>query len=676
MTAHVPSVPDRPRRTLGAGALALGLAASAFALTAWQLGVGLPPARWLAAASGPSAATPAELVMHYAALPRVAVAALAGAGLGAAGCVVQHVLRNPLASPVTLGVSSGAQLALVVATLLLPGGVGGAADLVATAGGLAAMALVMGVAAPGRFSSLAVILSGLAVGLFAGSLGHVLKLFNQEYLAAVLLWNAGSVAQEDWSVAARLLPRLALLGAGALLLLRPMGLVGLGDDAARGLGVPVGVLRALALGVAVGMAATVTAAVGTVGFVEIAAPLIARAAGARRLGARLPLAAVIGAALLVSVDALVQALNRATGADLPTGAATAMLAAPLLLALLPRMRASGDPVGGARGEEPVGRRRPAGPPLAVLAVLLTGVLLLSCAVGRVGTEWTLLTPETAASLLPWRWPRAVTAGAAGAMLGAAGAILQRTTGNPLAGPETLGLGSAAMAGLAVALLLVPSPTAPMLFGAGTLASIALLAALVGAGWRSRFAPDHLLLTGLALAAALDAVVIAFLAANDGRAGLLLGWMAGSTASAEAGTALALAVAATVLVPAGLLLARPLDLLPLGDAVARGLGLGLLPVRAAALGLAALLTAAAVLAVGPLTFVGLVGPHLARRLGLARTAGHLPASALAGAVVMVAADALGRLVASPFEVPAGLVASLIGCPYLLAQLRGRPGLPPA
>ncbi|WP_035681153.1 iron chelate uptake ABC transporter family permease subunit, partial [Azospirillum brasilense] len=111
-------------------------------------------------------------------------------------------------------------------------------------------------------------------------------------------------------------------------------------------------------------------------------------------------------------------------------------------------------------------------------------------------------------------------------------------------------------------------------------------------------------------------------------------------------------------------------LPLGGGVAAALGVSPPLSRAVLFSLSALLTAAATLIVGPLSFVGLMGPHLARMLGLQRAAAHLTGSALLGGLVMLAADWLGRGVIFPYQVPAGLLASVIGGPFLLWLLGRR------
>ena len=654
------SVPRLASATSGnAWLVTAGLCFVALFCAIAQMAWSLPPGRWIAAALAPRPDV-SELVFHYSTLPRLAVAVLVGAALATAGTIFQHVLGNPLASPVTLGVSAGAQLALVATTVFAPASFGAWPGATALLGGFGAVALALFVAAPWRFAPAAVILGGLAIGLLCGSVAYGLRLFNQEYLSSVVLWNAGALGQDDWSVVKALLPRLAVLAAVTALLLRPLTLLGFGDGA-RGLGLQAGAFRAVTLAVAVGFAALVTAEVGLIGFVEIAAPLVVRLAGARRLGTRLLLAPLVGAALLLIVDTGVQVFDRHFDIAIPTGATTALLAAPLLLWLAPRLRA--DPRAGAPDWGTGGRRRPARPLLLGLAGLLVVAAAASCLIGPAGVQ-------DLAMLLPWRLPRVAEAVAAGALLATAGAILQRATGNLLASPEILGLGAAVMAGFAMVLFLAPAPQAPLLVAGGALAAGLLMLALVGGNWRARFAPERLLLTGVALAAALDAGLAVCLATNDPRAQLLLGWMAGSTAGAEPAGAFGLVAAACVLIPMALAFYRGLGLLPLGEATAQGLGLALRPARAGLMGLAALMTAIAVLAAGPLSFVGLVGPHLGRRLGLHGPLAELCGAALVGGLVMVLADWLGRIVFAPFELPAGLVAALIGCPYLLFQLRRR------
>ena len=131
--------------------------------------------------------------------------------------------------------------------------------------------------------------------------------------------------------------------------------------------------------------------------------------------------------------------------------------------------------------------------------------------------------------------------------------------------------------------------------------------------------------------------------------------------------IALATAALMLALSPLV-ARWLDLLPLGQGPASALGVGVNRVRLILLGLVAVLTAFATLIVGPLSFAGLLAPHLARMLGLTRALPHLVGAALIGAILMASADWLGRQILFPQEIPAGLVSALLGGAYFMWGLR--------
>lgn len=649
-------------RSAAALTAALGLAAAAAVIL--RLAGQLPAFEWVAALLAPAPDDMRQLVFHFATLPRIAAALLCGLSLGLAGALFQQILRNPLASPTTLGVEAGAQLALAAAVVWAPGWL--PAEPVALAGAVAAAAIVFAVAWARGFSSLSLILAGLVTALLCGALSALLKLLNQEYVAVLYIWGAGSLAQQDWSVVVGLAPRFAVLAVLAGLMLKPLSLLTLDDMSARALGLPLNLVRAGGLLIALGLTVIVTAAVGVIGFVGLAAPQIARLAGARTLAQRLATAPLVGGFLLVIVDQAVEAVSGLSATLFPTGAATALLGAPLLFWLLPRLRLAAVPVTQAEAGPP----RASGRRLVLLGAILVLIVLAALFVGRGGDGWTLAGLDDLARLAPWRAPRIAAALAAGTMLAVAGTLLQRLTGNPMASPDVLGIGTGVLVGIVASLVLAEAPGRLLQLACGSAGALAALVVLLSTGLRSRAAPEHLLLTGIALAASLDGVVVAFLALGDPRAGQVLAWIAGSTYRVDAEAATLIALTAALLVPAAFLMARWLDAVGLGDATARALGLPLRKVRFAVMLLAALLSAGAMLVVGPLSFVGLMGPHLARGLGFQRAAGQLAAAALIAAAVMVAADWIGRLAIYPLQLPAGLVATLIGGPYLILHLARR------
>lgn len=647
--------------------LALPLLAAAFALSLWTLAARLPPQQWPTLLTAGAHGDMNILVLQQSLLPRMVVSLLCGAALGLAGTVFQQVLRNPLASPMTLGVAAGAKLALGLATVLgapLLSTLG--RDGVAFIGGAAAMAATVALAWRRGLAPLALVLGGLVLGLYCGALSALLLLFKEHYLQGLFLWGNGSLIQQGWDVALALGWRIALLGLLAILLIRPLTLLALDDEGVRSLGLSLHLARLAALAVAVALSTVVVSLVGVIGFIGLVAPAVARLGGARRLGEQMLWAPLIGAGLLWLTDQLVLQIGGQGGSPLPTGAVTALFGAPVLLWLLPRLRATASPP----ADSPRGELRSNHPGLilVLLALGLAATVAISLTFGRSATGgWSFAWGEVFTALSPWRLPRTVAALAAGVMLGLAGVILQRLLRNPMASPEVLGISAGAAFGLIVALFLLPAVSRHQQLVAATAGSAAILVVMLALGRRSGFTPERTLLAGIAIGALLDALVGALLAGGDPRAMLLMSWMTGSTYGVdETQMAWAAGVAIVLVAPVPMLL-RWLDLMILGDATTQALGVRLSLARLLLLLLAATLTAAATLIVGPLTFVGLMTPHFARLLGLRRAMPQLAAAALSGALVMVAADWLGRVIAFPWQMPAGLIATLIGGPVLIILL---------
>jgi len=149
---------------------------------------------------------------------------------------------------------------------------------------------------------------------------------------------------------------------------------------------------------------------------------------------------------------------------------------------------------------------------------------------------------------------------------------------------------------------------------------------------------------------------------------ILTWISGSTYNVTGDQAIKTFILMVVLLALTPLCRRWLMILPLGGATARAVGMALTPSRFALLLLASALTAAATLTVGPLSFVGLMAPHIARMLGFRRAMPQLVMAALLGGMLMVAADWCGRMLMFPDQVPAGLLATFIGAPYFIYLLR--------
>ncbi|GIF63728.1 iron ABC transporter permease [Asanoa ishikariensis] len=307
------------------------------------------------------------------------------------------------------------------------------------------------------------------------------------------------------------------------------------------------------------------------------------------------------------------------------------------------------------------------------AALLVLVVLASLAVGSnplsIGRVWhALVAPdggEAASVVWDLRVPRTLLGLVVGAALAAAGVLLQALTRNPLAEPRILGISAGASLGVVVAITLfgIGSLTGYVWFGIAGALGAGLLVFGVAARTRDGASPVTLALVGAALEASLGAITAGLLSADTRTFEEFRFWVVGGLTGRDSGVALqVLPFLLTGLVLAAVV-ARGLDSLALGDDVARGLGTRVGLTRIGGGVAAVLLTGAGVAAAGPIAFVGLAVPHLARFLVGSDQRWVLATSVLLGPALLLTADVIGRVVALPGEVSAGIVTALIGAPLL-------------
>lgn len=639
----------------------------ALALTFINLRDALPVAQWSQAIFAPDINSIQQVVFHHSLLSRLALALLVGAGLGLAGLLFQQVLRNPLAEPTTLGVSSGAQLGITVVTLWhLPGGEL-TQQFAAMAGAVLVGILVFGVAWGKRLSPVTLILAGLVLSLYAGSVNQIFAIFNHDQLLNMFLWSTGTLNQMDGHNVAMLWPRLLLAFVVALALLRPLTLMGLDDGVAKNLGLALSAARVGTLALAILLSAQLVNVAGIIGFIGLFAPLLAKMLGGRRLLSRMLLAPLIGALLLWLADQCVLWLT-SHWREVSTGTATALIGVPILLWLLPRLRTGSVPPAMNMGDKVPAERQK----VMLWCVIGLGVLALLSVIGisfgRDAHSWTWVSGEMLHQLLPWRAPRVLAALVVGMMLGVAGALIQRLTGNPMASPEVLGISSGAACGVVVMMFFVPGDAVAWLLPAGALGAALTLLVIMLVASRGGFSPERMLLAGMALNSAFVTLLMVLMASGDPRMGGLLSWISGSTYNINMPQAVQSAVVGIVFIALAPLASRWLTVLPLGSVTARSAGMALTGSRLALLLLAAALTATATLTIGPLSFVGLMAPHIVRMLGFRRALPQVLMAGLLGGGLMVLADWCGRMLAFPDQIPAGLMATFFGAPYFIWLLR--------
>jgi iron complex transport system permease protein len=270
-------------------------------------------------------------------LPRVALAALVGAGLGMSGAALQGTMRNPLAEPYLLGVSGGAAVGAVIAV-----GFHATASfvpLVAFVGALGAVVLVLGIArlGAGMADTRVLLMAGVVIGAFTNAV-ILLVLANApaDNVRGALWWMMGSVGGASWESVRWLALYVAGIGAALVFWARDIDILALGDEPAAGLGVRVEQASRRIYILASMLAAATVAAAGLVGFVGLIVPHLVRGGAGHRHRAVVLASGLAGAALLVAADLLARTVR--APAELPLGAVTALAGVPFFLAQLRRFR--------------------------------------------------------------------------------------------------------------------------------------------------------------------------------------------------------------------------------------------------------------------------------------------------------------------------------------------------
>ena len=270
-----------------------------------------------------------------------------------------------------------------------------------------------------------------------------------------------------------------------------------------------------------------------------------------------------------------------------------------------------------------------------------------------------------------RVPRAVCAALVGACLGLAGALMQGITRNRLASPSLFGVTAGAALGLALfstGLVVLPFAGGALLMTClgGALAWVIVFS--LGGAWSPTAAQGRLVLAGVTVAALCAALTRLTVILVETQAQSVLNWLAGSLANVGAAQLQLLWPCTLVGAVWAMFCAPRLNLVNLGEDAARSLGVGIAGLRLQVFFASLLLVGASVCAVGPIGFVGLIAPNIARQYLGNDYRWLMPASALLGAAIVLAADLVSRAVAFPAETPAGVVTALIGAPFFLYLAR--------
>ncbi|MEW2127754.1 iron ABC transporter permease [Streptomyces sp. NPDC007259] len=685
--------PPRPLKERGGGPAGVAVLAVLLAATVlvglWHLtqgtsGVGVGDlVRHLAGQKDSADGAPVGEILTGSRLPRLFAGVAVGFALGCAGTLLQSVTHNALASPDTLAVSAGSYFTVsLIAALGLTVPLW-ASGVVAFAGGLAAAALVLLLAGRAAGTSgTRLILAGSAMAMALDSATGMLLILFKQNTTGLYAWGSGSLSQLDIDASLRAIPLIVLVLCAALALSRRLDVMNLGDDTAATLGVPIRSTRVFAVVCAVLLTSTSVTLAGPMAFVGLGAPVLARLLAGRVRALRrhlllIPAAGLLGALLILLADVVLRAVQGADGAaSIPTGVPTALLGSVVIVVLALRLRDTG------RLQQPP-RARVAARSRRAYLLVVTGAAVLLVVAALVGTLagslwlktgdivlWVQGTaPDLIGAALDDRVPRVTAAILAGMALGLAGCVVQGTVRNPLAEPGVLGITAGAGLGAAGVVTSGLGGGQTVLVVVAVAAGLATFAVIALLAWRGGFLPDRFVLIGIGVGYGLSSVTtFLLLRADPYNTPRIFTWLSGTTYGRTFPDVVPVAVALALALPVLLSMRERLDLLAVDEDTPRIVGVRVERTRFAALAIAAVLAALSVVAVGVVGFVGLVAPHLARSLVGARQARAIPVAMLLGGLLVCVADALGRTVAAPSQVPAGLMIALVGAPYFVWVLK--------
>ena len=303
----------------------------------WHIGAGavyIAPAEIISALQ--SVNSEHHFIINNFRLPRLLISGLVGAALAISGLLIQGVIRNPLASPDVLGVTSGASLAVIILAVFWPHAPISYIPAAALIGGFSATALLLFLARHLLQRPAAFALVGIALAATFGAAIAYLLVVNPLEINTAMLWLTGSVWGRNWQHLPLIAPWLAVLLPIAMLLAYRLDLLALGDDTASSLGTNVKKLRLLSILVAISLASAAVSVCGSIGFVGLISPHLVRSLLGQRHLLLIPATAITGAILVISADLFARILMPPI--ELPAGILTAFIGAPYFIFLLCRYK--------------------------------------------------------------------------------------------------------------------------------------------------------------------------------------------------------------------------------------------------------------------------------------------------------------------------------------------------
>ncbi|MGJ9382616.1 iron ABC transporter permease [Salipaludibacillus sp. CF4.18] len=613
-------------------------------------------------------------------LPRIVVGIMAGAALASAGVLFQTLTKNPLASPATLGVNAGAYLLVILGAVFLPASLPVNGFVLAFAGGAIAAVLVFLISGGSQATPVRMALAGMVLTLTFSAFTSAIQIFFEYETAGLFLWGNGTLVQNDWSGAQFMVPATLTLLAILLLFSKKFDVLFIGEEHAKGLGENVTFIRVSMFLGAVTLTAISVSVVGPIGFIGLIAPHIIRLMGLYLHGWLLSASMLWGAVIVIGADMAGRWLDPSLN-ELPVGSVTALIGAPWLIWLIWKHRGTFFRLSRKEGLSGSGSGKKVSYSIVMIGAIIFTVtaVVFGISVGSQGLElqntWLALinSEETAlrSFIIDLRLSRVLVALVTGMLLAISGLLFQGVLRNPLADPSVIGVTSGAGVGAMLILYVFPALSAAWIPLGAIIGSFIAVVIVLLLSKKMHFQPAVMALMGIGISAVGSAIIQILIVRFNLNAASALTWLSGSTyARGFDELQWFLIGPLLVIVPIAFYFMKQIDLLALGEETSIGVGMNVTLLRWSMSILATVIAACSVAAAGTIGFVGLVAPHIARMI-----VGHdnrkiFPLSMLIGGGFLVWADALGRLVLAPKEIPSGIVVAMIGAPFLLWLMRKR------
>ncbi|TNF68933.1 MAG: iron ABC transporter permease [Gammaproteobacteria bacterium] len=611
-----------------------------------------------------------NVILWYMSLPRLFAGILAGMALALAGALFQEASRNLLASPNLLGVSSGTHLALVIGLIWFPAFSSSHLILFAFVGGMITVTCVFLITRKDP-QPVRIIFSGVAISLALSALAAILSLFFEQNVGGLFLWGAGDVEQQGWANISHTWAWIIIPSVFIILFNRYIAIYALGDDQASALGIPVTSIRWLMIIIGVILTASAVILVGPVSFIGLFIPNILRVLKVKLNAFFFIITAMLGAVILPLADLIHLSISHYYLYNIPVGVLTAALGAPILLVALSKLGhltfSQNESIKLIRLKVVIKAR------YLIILLIFCSILSLIYSSGiyisiKSIVTYDLFKPGLNHFLLfNLRLPRICLAILAGGALAVSGLFFQGIIRNVLASPEVLGISQGSTSLALFLLLFVPQASWWSIQLAAIIGGLAAFLVVILVARKMGFRPLQLAMIGISLGALYAALNTSLLAFAGMRVSETIRWLSGSLYGADWSSVNHLLYIVILILPICYLVAPWIDQLALGEEKAKSLGLNLSKAKFILLLLATILSASVVASIGMLGFIGLMAPHLARIMGYKSTRNQVIISFLIGAILTLVADLLGSIIFSPNEIPAGLVASVIGTIYLLFLL---------